>query len=546
MASSKPLKQLEKAHDTLRDHNGGSLEIRNLLDKIQHKLTSSAAELLEAFSQWDISLAQLDRDRDITSTKPYHLIVLMLTELTLDDPDAALPDWFLPYVVRLCAIEHGLYFNARVKAIFEQLHASLDWLDFLKSDTVRGHWSSNQCLTLLDLIDDQGELARILDMVLLDTHTTLSYIDEQGRRTSHSGCDVERLVRRLFLSGPTLRAQLESHMAPDLPLQTAQVILHLARHANSPRSASTHVTALAHKSKEIQDLAISSLAYLGARARHALEQGAGAKKKSVRQLCQDLLGNLPEQPRVDPFLDLDEQARQELLESIFPLLLLTSAESKQCARNKTPKKWEPLLALAATRPELYLSAVSSAYFATSMGRELIEAMLRQEAFDGHELYGWTAFMRAQVQLHAANAYDRRFIFKEFQRVPAKHVPQILSEVLPTGFGSMMVDLLPVYLEGGAIDDPVIYVRALTYHNKGVRDLAIAKARALAFEDMSPIVAQLDERKKSARQDAAEALFKVPAALLEPHIPTLKERLATEKDEGVQGALMAAIARIEPA
>ena len=546
MSAQKPLDQLKSIHNTITSAKGSYLQTQAQLDAMQSKLEPDAAALLEAFAQWDIPLKKLDEDNGMRSSQPYQLIVLMLAELATQNPDTSLPDWFLPYVFRLCTLRDRLDLTTRIETLFKQLPPSSNWVDYIQLNPVRAGWQTNQCMTLLDLIDDEEELSRILDKVMLDAHTTFSYTNEDGFLTHHSGCDVDSLVRRLVISGPNIRARLEAHMAPDLPLTAAQVIMHLSRLVNSPASATMYVTALGHKSKEIQELASSALTYLGARARPALEEGTSAKKKNVRQFCEHLLSLLPEQPVVDPFLDLDESDRYDLIELLLQNVLLTREESAQWGKGKTPEKWQTLITRAAANPTLHLSALSSIYFATRDSIGLLEATLRDEAFADQQLYGWTAFMRALVQAYIKDSYTKRFAVKEFYKVPGAHVKPILKEVLATGFGPIMVDLLPIYLEDCTIDDPEIYLRALTSSSKAVRELAIKKANRIAFEDISLIVKELDGGTKNSRLAAAEVLSKAPVAIVTPHLDAIAKHLDKEKDAGVQGILEATIARVKSA
>jgi len=88
------------------------------------------------------------------------------------------------------------------------------------------------------------------------------------------------------------------------------------------------------------------------------------------------------------------------------------------------------------------------------------------------------------------------------------------------------------------------MNALTYPSKSVRESAIKYAGRIAFDDISPILAELDSRKKGARLVAAEALFKMPLELITPHVKGLNEHLESEQADEVKGALKSVIARIE--
>jgi hypothetical protein len=539
MSTKAALKILQKTHDNLPENTFHSTDY----DKIRDTFTPHASELLDAFEQWDISLDMVDdSNRSFASKQPYLYIILAIAELTPEE----LPEWFMPYVLRLCMLER-LKFVYQVKRLIARLPEETIIAHILTNE-VRGKWSKNLCLTLLDLIKDEREVSRILDLVVLDIHTALSYVDDSGFRHTHSAGLGEDGVQRLAHAGPRVRELLEAKMAPDLHADVALTIVMLGRHGYAPDSAPTYVAALAHKSKEVQQLAISSLGYLGVRARPALEEGAKSKKKSVKEFCAHLLSLLPaHDPDDDPFLALDDLAQRQLITQLTNLHTLRKQDRDLFSKYKAPKSWKQFFEEeAAANPRLYLSALSWNYLARRFSTYMYVVMLQDEAFADHELEGWIMFMRAYVQTSIKDNYSIKMEAKLIDKLPAKHRAEVLAAVLPTGYGTMMVKLLPVYLSSHPIVDSNIYMRALTYPNKPVRQSAIAHAGKIAFDDISPILAELDASRKGSRLVAAEALFKMPLKLIAPHLNMLQAHLDKEKDVGVQGALNAVVARITSA
>lgn len=533
---------VQKAFNTLKRIHGKLPKNKNYntdYAKIHKTLEPHAPYLLDAFKKWDVSLKTLDASLGVSDEQPYHYIILAIAELT----DEELPEWFIPYVQRLCALQRLSLAN-RVRPFIAQLPEEMILEQMLRKN-VRGNWNSNLCLTLLDLIKDEEALDRVLDLVILDTHTALSFIDEEtGFKTTYSPGLSDDGVRRLAYSGTVVRMKLESYMAPDIHVDTARPIMMLARHINSPESAKTYVTALAHKSKEIQSLAMSALGYLDARARPALEEGTKAKKKSAREFCTHLLSLLPDQALADPFLELDDHARHAIITRIYELHILDEKESALTYKDKAPKRWKTFFdEEAATNPRLYICALSSVYFADLDGARLFRVMMKHEAFADMQVEGWMRFIRAYVQTFVKDAYSINMEEKELDRMPQSYRGNSVVAAMPTGFGTMMVKLLPFYLRVCGIKNSDIYMNALTYPSKSVRESAIKYAGRIAFDDISPILAELDDRKKGARLVAAEALFKMPLELITPHVKVLNEHLESEQADEVKGALKSVIARI---
>ena len=495
-------------------------------DAVRDRLSShDPAELLAAFRAWEpLQDPKLKSD---DARYPIQQVIAAIALHVRERADTALPDWFLPHLKSLPQANR-----------------------FLPEDLI---------ISLVKETGDEGMVEAIEQVI--DHHFFARHITPQLALHIE---DEERFAHAISIIADDLLPEnfaplVEGHADRVIPiiarkrveeqdsegLQTLHVML--ANQRCSQEDDDLYLELLGHRLKGMRQQAQFGVDARGEQGRSVLERGVGARKKAVREWCQTQLaildkaageGDRREEPP-DTFAQLDEATRAQICEEIDDLY------------QKNKKVWTKWIdKKVAADPMLWLRATLALFEKnTSFIHRwaVFKTLLTHEKTKAHHEAMWRLYLHHLARNPTlSDSYEQWHIKKHFDYIPASFAQEVLEHALLGANGPMTTPMFEHYF-AAKLCSPSLLPIAIKHKSKKVRDAAIKAAPYWPTTgDASPVAALLEERKKATRQYAAEALFRMPLESAAPQLEALKNRLENEKDSVVQGAIDAAISRIEKA
>lgn len=501
--------------ESINNYSIGTAPFASTLKALQPHLDT----LLDDFKAWapdpEGYVAQVDKRHG------YPLIVVATATLTRRS-GIALPSWFLPHV-KLAAFSTHDSTVSDLRDAFAGLDSALI-VEAMHTAFTHDYFSERSAAAFVTLIEEPqsfGQMVRVIAEKLLP--------DNCARCLEH---DIDRAM-------PILHAiHQENPSASSL-----NVLLRVANKRRSGDDDDAYLEGLGHKLKGLRELAQLGLSQRGGQARELLERGVKARKKAVREWCAaqlEALGDAPEElPELNAFEQLDEAAQHAMKERIDALY------------QKKPVTWNSWIKKEVSGAPMAWMHATLALFADNPDFihrwAVFRTLLTHKETAAHHEQMWSVYLHDLARHPGLTSNHTRWhLKKHFGLIPGAYEDEVLEHALMGATAPMSIPMLEHYFDRCPYS-PDMFVMSLKHKSKKVRNAALSSIHRWNEDtNAQPIVALLAERKKATRKYAAEALFKMPVKAVASHVEVLRTQLDKEKDEGVQGALTAAIARIEKA
>jgi hypothetical protein len=297
------------------------------------------------------------------------------------------------------------------------------------------------------------------------------------------------------------------------------------------KAAAALVNACGHGTKGVRAAAVQALKKLGPGAHEAIARGTKARKKAVRETCEQLLGAVGEQGAAGgtPLAALHEKARAlpqrgELVEAMAA-----------CREWTDRQKLDPLieehgaLLLAACRD--WLVERANDYRARGAWTHALEKL------SGDAGAAWVA-VDAYAALPKMSSYSTREItgpLGRFGELLVEPIAHALEGPPPVH----RADLYELLSRVNPAAHPEVWLRGLRDSQKTVRDLSLQALQGIGPSVENDVLALLSEKKKALRLTAAELLAGVAT---EGSRAAIEKALKKEKAADVAAALERALSR----
>lgn len=353
-------------------------------------------------------------------------------------------------------------------------------------------------------------------------------ITHAGKFGKHQS--IDGISKALGSLGEVAIDPLSKALSAKPPAIPGQIYVQALGYIKSPKSAEALVIALGASSKPIREAAEKALASLGAMAKEALDQGAKAKKKAVREASVRLLESLtnkddsPLGEAADKLAALDRGPIDDVLNTL---------NTKESHSSADYELFDPLIEkhgnpIFLVIRDWFLEKPSDWHH-----QNVFSGFIRHYKSD--PLTPWVAAdgMARAPKLRKWEKHDLLYALEDLEKSAVKPFEYVLSQSTP----ALAEDMYEHLLKHSKLPATKTLINGLKSSSKGARKYAVEGLIRHGEAIIDDMVGLIGSKKKDTRLGAALVLAKVPAPKAQKKI---KDALDKEKNDEVATALESAL------